>query len=150
MTTDLILAVLHHWLVFSIAALLAAEFALVRPGISRRYLKLLGRIDSFYGVLAGAIVIVGAARVYFGLKGWEYYIYNHVFWAKMGAFVIVGLLSVPPTLRFIRWNRAAAAEADYAVPDAEISAMRRYLWLETLVLALVIIFAAMMARGYGV
>lgn len=149
MTTDLILAVLHHWLVFVIAALLAAEIALLRPGIGRRQLKLLGGIDRYYGALAGAIIVVGVARVYFGLKGWEYYVYNHVFWAKMVAFLIVGLLSVPPTLRIIRWNRAAA-EPDYAVPEAEIAATRRYLWLEVLVLALVIGFAAMMARGYGV
>ena len=148
MTTDLLLAVLHHWLVFVIAALLVAEIALLRPGIGRRELKLLGGIDRYYGALAGAIIVVGAARVYFGLKGWEYYVYNHVFWAKMGAFLIVGLLSVPPTLRIIRWNRATA-EPDYAVPDAEIAAIRRYLWLEALVLGLVLVFAAMLARGYG-
>ena len=149
MTTDLILAVAHHWLVFAISALLAAELALVRPGIGRRELKLLGRIDSIYGALAGAVILVGVARVYFGLKGWEYYVYNQIFWAKMAAFVVVGLLSIPPTLRIIRWNRAIV-EPDYAVPDAEISTTRRYLWLEALVLALVLVFAAMMARGYGV
>ena len=94
-------------------------------------------------LLIGGIVTVGAAsflKFDTRLPGWLVNV----------AFVIVGLLSVPPTLRFIRWNRAAAAEADYTVPDAEILAMRRYLWLEALVLALVIIFAAMMARGYGV
>ena len=31
---DLLLAILHHFLVFTLAGLLAAEFALVRPGLS--------------------------------------------------------------------------------------------------------------------
>ncbi|TIL74004.1 MAG: DUF2214 family protein, partial [Mesorhizobium sp.] len=50
------------------------------------------------------IIVVGIGRVIYGLKGWEFYVYNWVFWAKMAAFVAVGLLSIIPTVRFASWN----------------------------------------------
>lgn len=79
---DLLLAILHHFLVFTLAGLLAAELALVRPGLSGSGLALLGRIDGAYGGVAMAIIVVGICRVIFGIKGWEYYVSNHAFWAR--------------------------------------------------------------------
>lgn len=144
-TADLLLAILHHLLVFSLAGILAAELALVRPGLSGRSVQLLGRIDGTYGGIAMAIVAVGVCRVVFGLKGWEYYVSNHAFWGKMVAFVIVGLLSIRPTMRILAWRRAGEA----VVPDAEIAAVRTWIKGEIAFLALVLAFAAMMARGVG-
>jgi len=142
---DLLLAILHHFLVFSLAGLLAAELVLLQPGLSGSNLSLLGRIDGAYGGVAAAVVVVGICRVIFGLKGWEYYVSNHAFWGKMAAFVIVGLLSIPPTMRIIRWRRSGAN----AVPDGEVMAVRSWLKGEMLFLALVLVFAAAMARGVG-
>lgn len=147
--TDLLLAILHHLLVFGLAGILFAEFALLKPGLGGRNLSLLGRLDGAYGGLSMAIIIVGVCRVIFGLKGWEYYVGNHAFWGKMAAFLVVGLLSIPPTLRIIKWRRAAASSTDYAVPDSEIASMRRYVHGEMAFFALILVFAAMMARGYG-
>jgi len=145
MTTDLLLAIAHHLLAFCLVAALAMELVIVRPGLSRAELPRLGRIDGAYGGMALAIILVGIGRVLYGLKGWEFYVYNHAFWAKMAAFVLVGLLSIPPTLRIIRWRRAAGE----TVPEAEIASMRRWLKAEAIVLAFVPIFAAAMARGIG-
>lgn len=145
--TDLALAVLHHFAVFLLAGMLAAELALTRPGLAGRNLALLGRLDAAYGSLAGVIVLIGAGRVVFGAKGWEYYVYYWAFWAKMAAFVGVGLLSLQPTARIQGWRKQAAQAADYVVPDAEISALRGFLRAEVVVLALVLLFAAVMARG---
>lgn len=145
---DLTLAILHHLAVFLLAGMLAAELVLIRPGLGGRSLVVLGRIDGLYGALAGLVVVIGAGRVLFGLKGWEYYVHYWAFWAKMAAFAGVGLLSLPPTARILRWRKQAVA-ADYGVPNDEIAAMRRFLKGEAVVLALVVTFAAVMARGIG-
>ncbi|MEW9838161.1 DUF2214 family protein [Mesorhizobium marinum] len=142
---DLILAILHHFLVFALAGLLAAELALIRPGLSGRNLGLVGRLDGAYGGVAMAVIVVGVCRVIFGLKGWEFYVSNHAFWGKMIAFVIVGLLSIKPTMRILAWRRSGAD----AVPDTEILAVRSWLKGEVFFLALVLVFAAAMARGFG-
>jgi putative membrane protein len=142
---DLVLAIAHHGLAFLLAALLAVELALVRPGLDARSLPLLGRIDGAYGMAAGLLILIGVCRVIFGLKGWEFYVQNPVFWLKMAAFAAVGLLSIPPTMRIVRWRRAASA----AVPEAEIIALRFWLKAEAGSFALILVFAAAMARGFG-
>jgi len=146
---DLILASAHHLAVFTLVGLFAVQFVLVRPGLSGVRLKQLARIDAAYGAVAGIVIIVGVVRVIFGAVGYEYYIGNHAFWGKMVAFLIVGLLTIPPTIAFRRWARAGVEQADYAPPASEILANRRFIHLQAGVLLLIPIFAAAMARGYG-
>ena len=150
MAVDLVLAVLHHLLVFTLAFVIAGEFVLVRPGLSGRELKLVGHLDGVYGAVATAIVVVGVCRVFFGLKGWEFYVHNISFWAKMGAFVVVGLLSIIPTMRILRWRKAAGASTEsYVVANSEIEAVRNFVSAEAIIFLLIPVFAAMMARGVG-
>jgi putative membrane protein len=149
MATDLVLAIIHHLLVFSLAAILAVESVLIQQDLSNSTIKLLARVDRSYGVLAGAIILIGFGRVFFGLKGWEYYIYYWAFWAKMAAFAMVGLLSIRPTIRFLAWDRAVSKDGSFRVPETEISAVRRYVRAEVGFFFLIPIFAAIMARGVG-
>ena len=146
---DLVLAILHHLLIFSLAGLLAAELALVRPGVGGATLKTLGLIDAGYGATAGLILVVGFSRVFLGAKGPDFYLSNPVFWAKIAAFAVVGLLSILPTLAILRWRKADKAQADFTPPAAEVARARQALLVELAVFALIPVFAAAMARGYG-
>ena len=147
MDIDLILASSHHLVVFLLVAIFAAAFALLRPGLAGNRIGQLARIDAAYGGVAMLVIVVGVLRVIFGASGWEYYVSNYAFWAKMAAFLVMGLLTVPPTLAIRRWLKAGQ---DYVVPAEEISANRRFIYLQAGVLVLIPIFAAAMARGYGV
>ena len=102
-------------------------------------------IDAWYGVLAALILIVGFSRAIFTAKGWESYAHNAFFWAKMGTFVVIGLLSIPPILAFLRWRRNSTSPTDTAVAQ-----VRPYLWIQVALFPLLPAFAAAMARGYGV
>jgi putative membrane protein len=148
-TTDLVLAVLHHLLAFSLAGIIAAEFVLVRSDPSPATIRRLARIDRHYGLIAAATILVGIGRVVYGAKGWEFYVYNWVFWAKMAAFLAVGLLSIRPTMRFIAWNTKVAADTAYSIPVAELAAVRGRVLAQAIVFLLIPVFAAAMARGYG-
>jgi len=148
-TTDLLYAIGHHVLVFALAGIIAYEFAVVRPTMSAADIVRVGAVDLWYGILAGLIVIVGFARANFAAKGWEYYSHNHFFWAKIGTFALVGILSIWPTIQFIRWRSALKKDAN-AMPSAgAIATARRFIWAEVILFALIPIFAAAMARGYG-
>ncbi|UJW84357.1 DUF2214 family protein [Devosia sp. SL43] len=149
MDIDLILASAHHLAVFALVGLFAAEFAMLRPGLAGPRIKQLTQIDAAYGAVAGLVIVVGIVRVIFGAAGWQYYVGNHMFWGKMGAFLIMGLLTVPPTLAFRRWLKAAAADGSYEIPAAEIATNRRFIHLQAAILLFIPIFAAAMARGYG-
>ena len=62
------------------------------------------RVDLAYGISAGLLLLVGLLRVFFFEKGVNFYMNNPFFWVKMIAFLLVGLLSIDPTIRYIRWN----------------------------------------------
>lgn len=148
MTTDAWLAIAHHLAVFGVFAVLVVEWALVRPGIDAEDVRRIARVDAAYGLLAVAVLAAGFARVFAGDKPTDFYFDNPVFWAKLGAFATVGLLSIGPTIRYLRWRRAAAA--DDAAPDAgEVTATRRTVGLELAIFAAIPALAAVMARGIG-
>lgn len=148
--TDLALAIVHHLIVFGIAAVLAAELALMRPAaMSPQTVKMLGRFDAAYGLLALAILAAGFIRVWYGAKGPDYYLNNHAFWAKIAAFAVVGLLSIKPTQRIAAWQKALKGNAAFMPPPDEVGTLRRLLLIEIHVFALIPVLAAMMARGVG-
>lgn len=141
---DLVLAIVHHLLVFSLVAVAVVEFVNVRSGMDVAAVRRIAAIDSWYGILAGLIIFVGFGRAIYAAKGWYYYAHNLFFWAKIGTFVVIGLLSIPPTLAYLKWRNAGAAPTDGAV-----AGVRRYLWIEVVLFAPLLAFAAAMARGYG-
>lgn len=146
MTTDLILAILHHMLVFGLAIMMAVELGRLRPGMTGAEAIKLAKLDAGYGATAGLILVIGVLRVIYGVKGWVYYEGNPWFWAKMAAFAGVGLLSVPPTLAFLRWRKAATADAGFAPTDAQVAGVRRFLLYQVALLMVVVACAAAMAR----
>ena len=149
MSTDLILAIFHHLGVFTIAGIIAAEWALVRPDMTSEKVRQVARIDALYGIAAGLVLLIGFARVFFGLKGSAFYMQNPVFWAKISAFIVVGVLSVTPTLLFIHWRDKAKSDPSFVPSAAQIASVRRYIKIEAHVFVLIPILAAAMARGYG-
>lgn len=149
MSLDLILEFIHHLAVFGLVAALGAEFALLQPGVTGARLQQVGRLDGVYGGLAALVIIAGAARVVWGDAGWQFYVMNWVFWGKMALFVAVGLLSIRPTIEIARWRRAGAADPGFAVPADGVAGLRRFFIAQFVLIALIPIFAAMMARGIG-
>jgi putative membrane protein len=141
---DLVLAIVHHILVFGLFGILFAEFMAVRPGISNTVVARIASIDLWYGLFAGAVVVIGLCRAIYAAKGWAYYSHNAFFWAKLGSFAAIGLLSIPPTLAFIRWRRSGVAPN-----DASIRSTRLYLHIQLTLFVVVLGCAAAMARGYG-
>jgi putative membrane protein len=148
MAVDLILAILHHILVFGLVAMLAAETVLLRPGITVAEVGRIARLDAGYGGTAGGIVVVGVLRVVYGAKGADYYLGNPWFWAKMASFVAVGVLSIVPTMQFIAWRRRLVLDPSYLPSTDDVEPVRRLLRWEGLLVLLVIGFAATMARTF--
>lgn len=142
--TDLILAILHHIAVFGLVAALAMEGAMLRaPVIDTARLV---RLDAGFGATAMLVVAVGASRVIWGGKGWAFYEANPFFWAKIGLFAAIGLVSILPTLAFFRWRRAAAKNAGFTPPAVELMRARLWVGLEALLLVPLLACAAAMAR----
>ena len=148
MLKDFILASLHHLLAFGLVAMLVTQSVLLSRSVDGTALKRLAGVDRGYGMVATLLLVVGLMRVFQGIKGEDFYLHNPWFHAKIGCFVLVGLLSILPTLRFVRWRKALRADAGFVPPAAEVAAMARIIRFELVLVAAILVFAAMMAR-YG-
>ena len=141
---DLILAILHHVAVFALVATLAME------GVTLKAASLdparLVRLDARFGMTAMLVIVIGVSRVVWGGKGWAFYAENPFFWAKIGCFAAIGLISILPTLLFFKWRKAAAGGADFAPPAEDLKRARLWVGLEALLLIPLLACAAAMAR----
>jgi putative membrane protein len=143
------MALLHHLAAFTLVACVVYEFIAYRKGMTVEETRRIQRADLAYGISAGILLIVGLLRVYYFEKGPVYYNHNLFFWVKMYAFLVVGLLSIDPTIRYLRWNKILKENQAPEIKDDEFKRTRLLLWLEVMGLAVVIFVAAMMARGIG-
>ncbi|UHQ19182.1 DUF2214 family protein [Lysobacter sp. KIS68-7] len=148
MATDLGLAALHHLLVFALTAMLVAQAVLLRGPLEAATVPRLAKLDAGYGACAGALLIVGLCRVFFGLKGADFYLHNPWFHAKFGTFVLVGLLSIIPTVRYSRWRKAQRTQPGFVPDTAMLARTRTILRIELAGVAAIFVLAAAMAR-YG-
>jgi len=143
------MAFLHHLFAFTLTACVVYEFIAYRKGMTTDEARRIQRADLIYGISAGLLLIVGLLRVYFFEKGPAYYSHNPFFWVKMTAFVIVGLLSIDPTIRYLRWNKSLKENKTPEISDNEFKRTRLLLSLEVIGLAVIVFSAAFMARGIG-
>lgn len=146
MAASAFFAALHHLLFFVIAAVLAAELVLVAEPVTVKSAKRLALLDAHYGAAAVGIIAVGFMRAVYFEKGWDFYAHNPFFHAKIGAFLLVGLLSIYPSIQFVKWRRSAIAHE--TPPNAPTRDKVRLLILVELIgLGVVFVCAALMARG---
>lgn len=148
MLADLLLAAAHHLLIFGLAAMLVLESAILRGAVDGAAVRRLAGIDAGYGMSAVLLLIVGTLRLLYGVKGWQYYLHNPWFHAKIGAFLLVAALSVVPTVRFLRWRKALRDDPGFVPAAPELARMRVFIRLQLVLIAAIFVLAAAMAR-YG-
>ena len=149
MVTTAFVAFLHHLRAFTLVACVVYEFIAYRRGLTVEEARRIQRADLTYGISAGLLLIVGLLRVFLFEKGMNFYINNLFFWVKMAAFVLVGLMSIDPTVRYLRWNKALGENRAPEINDREFKQTRLLLSLEVAGLAVILFAAAWMARGIG-
>ena len=144
-----LMATLHHICAFTLTACLVYELISFRKGLRVEEARRIQKVDGWYGISAGLLVVVGLLRVFFFEKGPNYYGASSMFWIKMTLFVIVGLLSVYPTIRYIKWNSFLNENKAPEIAEQEFKNIRLLLMLEIVGLVLILFFAPAMARAIG-
>ena len=123
--------------VWSRARLLGGRFD---SGATRRALV----ADSWWGAAAGLWLATGLWRLFASTeKATAFYMNNHVFFAKMGLFVLVFVLEIGPMVTLMRWRRGRQPDAAVARRISRIS------YIECVVVIAMVVAAVAMARGYG-
>jgi putative membrane protein len=145
MSPEILLRYLHFVSIFTIVGVLVSEHLLLKKTLTRSEIGRLARIDAVYGLAALTLIVVGLTLWLGGFgKPAVYYTKNWIFHTKLTFFLMVGLLSIYPTIFFIR-NRKGNQGELVAVPYAIFWMLR----LELLLLAIIPLLAGLMAHGVG-
>jgi len=145
MTT--LFAFLHHLAAFTLVGALAVEFVLLRGELTLSSARRLAITDAVLGAAAGILFVVGLCRVFFFEKGATYYFHNHAFLTKLSLFVIIGLLSIIPTVEFLSWRKAVKQGQVPVVSEARLKRARMIVHVELAAIVVILLCAAIMARG---
>lgn len=149
MIINSLMATLHHVAAFTVAATLVYEFVAFRKNLTIHEARRILSVDTAYGISAAFVIIAGLLRVFFFEKGSAFYLNNTMYWIKMALFIIVGLLSIYPTVRFLKWRTVLKENQAPEIADDEFKRIRLLLQLELLGILLILFAAPMMARGIG-
>jgi putative membrane protein len=149
MWKDPILAYLHFASIFALIWFLAKEWTLLKAGAASLQIQRLAKADIGFAIAAMAVLATGASRLLFGAKPLAFYTGNPIFDIKVSLFVLAALISIGPTLAFLRWRKAAAANANFRVDESEWRRAKRLVLIEMHIVALIPVFAVLMARGIG-
>lgn len=141
-----IFAFLHHIAAFTLVAALVGQMLLLNSELNLANARRLQRLDIVLGSSATTVLIIGLLRVFYFEKGWEYYFDSFFFIAKLVLFVVVGVLSVIPTLEILSWGKATKQGQVPTVTAGKLKQLRMIVHLELLSVVLIILCAAMMAR----
>jgi putative membrane protein len=149
MTLEALLAYAHFLAILTLVVFISSEAALCRPDwLNAKVVERLVVVDRVYGIAAGAVLLTGLARTWWGIKGTAWYWGNGLLHMKLALFVAVGLMSIKPTLMFIRWRRELRATG--AMPSEEaVRAARKWVMAQAHVIAIIPVFAVFLARGFG-
>lgn len=140
-------AFLHHILFVALFVTLTVEMVLLRQPLTVENGRRLLTVDGIYGACAGAVLVVGLLRVFFFEKGFAYYWSSHAFLTKFGIFIVVAAISVIPTMEFLRWRKSLREGKVPDVTPAKLQKLRKIMHWELVGLALMLFFAAWMAKG---
>ena len=145
MTLELFLRYLHFISIFGIVGTLTSEHLLLKPILKRSEILHLSRIDAVYGLAALTLLAAGLTLWLGGVgKHTSFYSQNWIFHTKLACFILIGLLSIYPTVFFIKKRKGK--------PVDEVAIPRLIFWcvrFELLLVLIIPLLAGLMSKGVG-
>jgi putative membrane protein len=147
MLLEALLEYVHIAAILAVAVFLASEAALCRVDwMNAAIVRRLARVDLLYLAAAMALLATGLARTWWGAKGAAWYWHQPLLHLKLGLFVAVGLMSIKPTMMFVRWRKALAADGSLPA-EADVRSARRWVMIESHVFALIPLAGTLLAKN---
>lgn len=140
---------LHFLGAFALVAALVVELVTIREELTVRNATKLVVADAVYGLSAGLVLVAGLLRVFFFEKGSAYYFANIPFLLKMALFFAIAAASIYPTFEFLKWYKPLKQGQIPLLRDDKRRVIRRLIHWELAAVLLLILCAALMARGIG-
>lgn len=145
MMAEILVRYVHFISIFAMVSAVVAEHLLLKKQLTRREIKRLSVVDGIYGISAILVVAIGLT-LWFGVgKPAEIYSKNWIFHLKVGLFILMALLSIYPTVFFLKNRKGANPEEVVILPDS----IKWMIRLELLLVVIIPLCATLMAKGIG-
>lgn len=141
---DVLVRYSHFLFIILFCGILLLENALIRKEMRRSEIGRLARVDRLFGLCAMAVIAAGMLLWFRYGKGSGFYTHNPVFHAKLALFATGALLSIYPTVFFIRQSKGDSGET-VRLPSKVIAMVR----LQLAIVLLIPLPAVLMAKGIG-
>lgn len=134
---------IHFMGIITLSSALVAEHLLLAPTLSKAQIKKIAIVDMIYFI--GAIVaLVAGMLLWFSVgKPPEFYTKNWVFHTKLTLFFLIAIMSIVPTLFFLKHRKTELESVD--VPKKIIMVIR----MELTLLVFIPLLATFIAKGQG-
>ena len=139
----------HYMAFFALTAAIVLTLALVSESMSIDTARRIRRADRVAGLSATLLLVFGTLRVFFFEKGADYYADNLFFQIKIGLFLLAALISIYPTLQFVRWKSELDQDIAPELGAEQVKKLKRALHWELVLIIGVLLCASLMARGFG-
>ena len=146
MAWPIIVAWMHYVSIMLMVASLLGEHLLLKPEMDVAQARTLQRLDIVYGASATVVLVTGLLRMFLE-KGPAYYNHHIAFHILFGLFVIAALLSIYPTMVFLRWRADTKAGRGQQLAAAQFRKIQMIVRVEMTLLLLAPFFATWMAHG---
>jgi putative membrane protein len=146
MAWPIIVAWIHYVSIMLLIASLLGEHLLLKPELTMTEARTIQRLDIVYGASATIVLATGILRMFLE-KGVAYYNQHIGFHILFGIFVITALLSIYPTVAFLRWRADTTAGRGQQLVAAQFKKIQMILRVEMTLLLLAPFFATWMAHG---
>ncbi|MDE0470516.1 MAG: DUF2214 family protein [Ekhidna sp.] len=138
---------LHILLIIVIFCCLVAELMLVNNQISFRTMRKLSKIDGLYGLAAIIVITTGLLNWMKLGKGYDYYSNNSLFIIKFSLFVVVGLLSLYPTILLAKLKKRHKKDQLAVIQLSHSNTIRKIIMLDLGIMAFIPLLTELMANG---
>lgn len=126
---------------------LISEHLILKPSIKKDQIKSLATIDLVYGLSAILVLVTGLLRWFVFGKGYDFYMSTPLFHIKLTLFIVLGVLSIFPTIKFLKWRKQIKQGEEPDISEKGVKKLLMFIRIELLIIAIIPLLAVLIARG---
>ncbi|MEO6839339.1 MAG: DUF2214 family protein [Bradyrhizobium sp.] len=146
MAWPIIVAWIHYIGIMLLIASLLGEHLLLKQELTASEARTIQTLDIVYGASATIVLVTGIMRMFLE-KGAAYYNHHIAFHILFGIFVIAVLISIYPTVTFLRWRNDTRAGRGQQLERSQFKRIQMMVRVEMTLMLLAPLFATWMAHG---
>lgn len=144
-----LVAYVHFLAAFTLVFSIIFEWFTYSRSVTLIEAKRLQTIDIIYGISAAVVLVFGFLRILYFEKGSEFYFHSPFYKVKLYTFLVVGILSIYPTVKFFKWRKVTTLGVAPTFKEEEFKIIKWILRVEVAGLLIIILSASFMAKGIG-